>query len=222
MFHSVRVVGRGRVGAAVSARLAERGCDVREAEGDPADLVLLCVPDAAIAEVAQSVTEGPWVAHVSGATPLTALDPHRQRFSVHPLQTFVRWRGPEQLDGAWAAISAESQTARANAMWLAQTLGLRPFDLAEPMRATYHAGAAIASNFLVTLFQSAALAFERAGAPPEGLVPLMMRTVENHFELTGPIARGDRATVEAHLAALARHAPELEAMYRALAALTHP
>jgi predicted short-subunit dehydrogenase-like oxidoreductase (DUF2520 family) len=107
-------------------------------------------------------------------------------------------------------------------MWLAHTLGLRPFDLAEPMRATYHAGAAIASNFLVTLFQSAALAFERAGAPPEALVPLMTRTIENHFELTGPIARGDRATVDAHLAALALHAPELESMYRALAALTHP
>jgi predicted short-subunit dehydrogenase-like oxidoreductase (DUF2520 family) len=222
MFHSVRVVGRGRVGSAVSARLVERGCEVRHEAGDAVDLVLLCVPDAAIAEVAGSVPEGPWVAHVSGATPLTALDPHHQRFSVHPLQTFVRWRGPEQLDGAWAAISAESPAARAHAMWLAQTLGLRPFDLAEPMRATYHAGAAIASNFLVTLFQSAALAFERAGAPPEALVPLMTRTIENHFELTGPIARGDRATVDAHLAALALHAPELESMYRALAALTHP
>jgi predicted short-subunit dehydrogenase-like oxidoreductase (DUF2520 family) len=190
--------------------------------GHPADLVLLCVPDSAIAEVARSEADGPWMAHVSGATPLAALEPHRRRFSVHPLQTFVHWRGPEQLDGAWAAIAAESEEAHAHADWLAQTLGLRPFDLAEPLRTTYHAGAAIASNFLVTLYRSAALAFERAGAPPEALVPLMRRTIENHFELTGPIARGDRATVDAHLAALARHAPELESMYRALAALTHP
>ena len=222
MLHSVRVVGRGRVGSAVSARLVERGCDVHHEAGHPADLVLLCVPDSAIAEVAQQVAEGPWVAHVSGATPLAALDPHRRRFSVHPLQTFVRWRGPEQLDGAWAAISAESEDARTHATWLAQTLGLQPFQLAEPMRATYHAGAAIASNFLVTLYRSAAVAFERAGAPPEALIPLMQRTIENHFELTGPIARGDRSTVDAHLAALALHAPELESMYRALAALTHP
>ena len=50
-------------------------------------------------------TQGPWVAHVSGATPLSALDPHRRRFSVHPLQTFTRARGPEQLDGAWAAVT---------------------------------------------------------------------------------------------------------------------
>lgn len=222
MFQSVHVVGRGRVGAAVSARLVERGCTVHHSPAEPADLVLLCVPDAAIAQVAQAVAEGPWVAHVSGATPIAALDPHRRRFIVHPLQTFVRWRGPEQLDGAWAAITTESPAARAQAMWLAQTLGLRPFDLGEPMRALYHAGAAMGSNFLVTLFHCAAVAFERAGAPPEALVPLMTRTIENHFELTGPIARGDRATVEAHLAALACHAPELEPLYRALAVLTHP
>src|SRR5205814_9143019 len=137
-----------RVGTAAGPRLAGRGCYVRHTPDEPADVVLLCVPDAAIAEVAHSIPEGPWVAHVSGATPLSALDPHRRRFTVHPLQTFVRWRGPEQLDGAWAAISAESPGAHAQAMWLAQTLGLRPFDLAEPMRATYHAGATIASNFL--------------------------------------------------------------------------
>jgi len=222
MLHSVRVVGRGRVGSAVGARLIERGCEVHDDAAHPADLVLLCVPDSAIAEVARSVAEGPWVAHVSGATPIAALEPHHRRFTVHPLQTFVRWRGPEQLDGAWAAISAESPDAHEQAASLAHTLGLRPFDLAEPMRATYHAGAAIASNFLVTLYRSAALAFERAGAPPEALIPLMQRTIENHFELTGPIARGDRLTIDAHLAALARHAPELEAMYRALAALTRP
>jgi predicted short-subunit dehydrogenase-like oxidoreductase (DUF2520 family) len=80
----------------------------------------------------------------------------------------------------------------------------------------------MASNFLVTLFRSAATAVERAGAPPEALVPLMTRTIENQFELTGPIARGDRATVDAHVAALAVHAPELESLYRCLAALTHP
>src|SRR5918911_1692775 len=99
MFESVTVVGSGRVGSAVSARLRERGVDVR----DDGELRLLCVPDAAIGEVAASIPVGPWVAHVSGATPLAALEPHTQRFSVHPLQTFTRARGAEQLDGAWAA-----------------------------------------------------------------------------------------------------------------------
>src|SRR3954464_11508730 len=111
MFESVRVVGaRGRVGSAVSARLAERGVALRD---DGADLVLLCVPDGAIAGVAEEVETGPWIAHVSGATPLAALAPQVRRFGVHPLQTIVHGRGPEQLDGAWAAVSAESAEGRA-------------------------------------------------------------------------------------------------------------
>src|SRR5919204_3744509 len=106
MFDSVTVIGAGRVGSAVSARLRERGVAV----GD--ELFVLCVPDGAIAEVAREIEPGSWVAHVSGATPLAALDPHRRRFSVHPLQTFTRRRGPEQLDGAWAAVTAETDDAR--------------------------------------------------------------------------------------------------------------
>ena len=108
--NSVNVIGRGRVGSAVAARLRERGVELR---GHDAELVLLCVPDRAIAEVAAAIEPGPWVAHVSGATPLAALDPHERRFSVHPLQTFTLERGPEQLDGAWAAVTAETDEARA-------------------------------------------------------------------------------------------------------------
>ncbi len=199
MFDSVQVIGSGRVGSAVSARLRERGIDV---SSDGAELVVLCVPDAAIAEVAQSLSPGPWVAHVSGATPLAALEPHARRFSVHPLQTFTRARGAEQLDGAWGAVSGETPDALARGLWLARELGLEPFELADSARTLYHAGAAVASNYLVTLYRAASTLFEEAGAPPEALVPLMRRTIENGFELTGPIARGDWATVDAHLDAL--------------------
>jgi predicted short-subunit dehydrogenase-like oxidoreductase (DUF2520 family) len=183
-----------------------------------AELRLLCVPDRAIAEIARSIEPGPWVAHVSGATPLDALDPHAQRFSVHPLQTLVRTRGPEQLDGAWAGVTAESQEAHACAVWLTETLGLRPFELADDRRAVYHAGAAIASNFLVTLYRVASQLVAEAGAPPEALVPLMTRTIENGFELTGPIARGDWETVERHRAVL-RGTP-FETLYETLAEAT--
>ena len=208
MFDSIRVVGRGRVGSAIAARLHERGVAIRD---DRVDLVLLCVPDAAIRDVARAIDPGPWIAHVSGATPLAALDPHVRRFSVHPLQTFTRARGAEQLDGAWAAVIAESDAARARGRWLATLLNLRPFDLEDEVRTVYHAGAAIASNYLVTLYRAAARLFEAAGAPPEALLPLMRRTIDNGFELTGPIARGDWSTVDAHLVAIRRHAPELEA-----------
>jgi predicted short-subunit dehydrogenase-like oxidoreductase (DUF2520 family) len=219
VFDSIHVIGSGRVGSAVAARLRERGVAVTP---DAAELVVLCVPDAAIAEVARSFARGPWIAHVSGATPLAALDPHELRFSVHPLQTFTRARGAEQLDGAWGAVTGETGEALDRGLWLARTLGLEPFELADSARTLYHAGAAVASNYLVTLYRAAASLFEEAGAPPEALVPLMRRTIENGFELTGPIARGDWTTVDAHLAALQSRRPELEEMYRALAAVTAP
>jgi predicted short-subunit dehydrogenase-like oxidoreductase (DUF2520 family) len=216
VFESVKVIGSGRVGAAVFARLHERGLAV----GDRGELVLLCVPDGSIAEVAATLEEGPWVAHVSGATPLSALDPHRRRFSMHPLQTFTHARGPEQLDGAWAAVTAESEEARVAGVWLAETLGLEPFDLADDARPLYHAGAAIASNYLVTLHAVASELFRAAGAPPEALVPLMRRTIDNGFELTGPIERGDWETVAAHRRAIRAARPELELLYDVLAEAT--
>ena len=217
MIESVRIVGAGRVGSALSARLRERGLDLRE---DGAELVVLCVPDAAIPEAAAAVGPGPWIAHVSGATPLAALEPHTRRFGMHPLQTFTRSRGPEQLDGAYAAVTAETEEARAVGFWLARTLGLEPFELADEERPLYHAAAAIASNYLVTLYRAASRLFGLAGAPPEALVPLMTRTIENGFQLTGPIARGDWSVVESHIGALHDSRPELEPMYRALAEAT--
>jgi predicted short-subunit dehydrogenase-like oxidoreductase (DUF2520 family) len=224
MFKRVHVIGSGRAGGAIAARLEERGVDrTTGREPDPdAELIILAVPDSVIAEVAQRTPVGPWLAHVSGATPLAALDPHTLRFSVHPLMTFTRDRGAEQLDGAFAAVSFETDAAATRADWLARALGLRPFPLADADRALYHAGAAIASNFLVTLYRTAARLFEEAGAPPDGLVPLMQRTIDNGFQLTGPIARGDWSTVDAHLAALRDRAPEVEPLYRALAKATKP
>jgi predicted short-subunit dehydrogenase-like oxidoreductase (DUF2520 family) len=216
MVEDVTVIGAGRAGATIAARLRERGVPVRE---DGA-LRLLCVPDRAIAGVAHGIEPGPWVAHVSGGTPLAALEPHTRRFSVHPLQTLVGSRGPDQLDGAFAAVTAETEEATRVGLWLAETLGLRPFLLADDRRVLYHAGASIASNFLVTLHRVASELFAAAGAPPEALVPLMQRTIDNGFELTGPIARGDRDTVERHRAAL-RDTP-YRALYDALAEATAP
>lgn len=217
MFDSVTVIGSGgRAGSAIAARLRERGVTVREDGG----LRLLCVPDRAIAEVARGIEPGPWVAHVSGATPLAALEPHARRFSVHPLQTLVPGGGPEQLDGAWGAVTAESEEARRHALWLAETLGLRPFALGDDRRALYHAGAAVASSFLVTLYRVAGRLLDEAGVPPEALVPLMERTIANGFELTGPLTRGDWATIERHLEAIRAYAPELEGLYTTLTEAT--
>jgi predicted short-subunit dehydrogenase-like oxidoreductase (DUF2520 family) len=218
MIETVRVIGAtGRVGTAVSARLRERGARIDDR--DPA-VVLLCVPDRAISEVATEVAPGPWIAHVSGATPLSALDPHERRFSLHPLLSITKERGPEQLDGGWAALTAETDDARGTGRALAALLGLRPFDLSDGKRALYHAAAAIASNNLVTLRETAGSLVETAGAPPEALDPLMRSVIENGFELTGPIARGDWETVERHLDAIRETRPDLEELYVALAGET--
>jgi len=224
MFERVHVIGTGRAGSAIRGRLLERGLAVTDGRVvDPgAELVLLCVPDQVIAEAAAGVGIGPWVAHVSGATTLGALNPHERRFSTHPLQTLTRERGPEQLDGAWGAISGETEDALDRARWLAERLGLRPFEVADADRTLYHAAAVIGGNFVVTLWRVATRLLEQVGAPPEAIVPLMTRTIENGFDLTGPIARGDWTTVEAHLAALEERDPDLVPLYRALAEATRP
>ena len=214
MIERVDVIGSGRVGSAAGARLRERGIAVG---GDDPDLVLLCVPDTAISEASRSLTPGrAWVGHVSGATPLAALEPHVRCFSLHPLQTFDRSGDPTQFDGAWAAITGDNDEALAVARELAETLGLQPFELADGDRTLYHAGAVFASNYLVTLQRAAV----RLGVPAEGLVPLMRGTIDHGFDLTGPIARGDWATVEAHKRAIRARHPELEHLYDTLAEAT--
>jgi predicted short-subunit dehydrogenase-like oxidoreductase (DUF2520 family) len=220
MFESVNVIGRGRVGSALAARLEERGVELRT----DAELTLLCVPDAAIRDVAGGLTPGQvhWIAHVSGGTPLAALDPHRRRLGLHPLQTFTHARGAEQLDGAFAAVTAETGAALEHGFELAWLLGVQPFELADEARPLYHAGAAIASNYLVTLHEAASELFRAAGAPPEALLPLMRRTIDNGFELTGPIERGDWGTVNAHREAIRATRPELEPLYDVLAEATRP
>ena len=214
MIETVHVIGSGRVGSAVAARLSGRGVAVGE---DDPDVVLLCVPDTAISDVARRLTPGrAWVGHVSGATPLAALEPHARRFSLHPLQTFDRSGDPSQFDGAWAAVTGDTEDALAVARELAEILGLHPFDLADGDRTLYHAGAVFASNYLVTLQRAAV----RLGVPAQGLAPLMTRTIENGFALTGPIARGDWATVGAHERAIREAHPELELLYETLAQAT--
>jgi predicted short-subunit dehydrogenase-like oxidoreductase (DUF2520 family) len=101
---------------------------------------------------------------------------------------------------------------------------MRPFEVPEDNRAAYHAAASIASNLLVALQEAATDLLERAGVGDarELLTPLVLRTAANWAErgpgaLTGPIARGDRETVERHREAIAESAPELIPLYEALA-----
>jgi predicted short-subunit dehydrogenase-like oxidoreductase (DUF2520 family) len=227
------VVGRGRVGGSLAMAAELAGIDVRVASRDAAidgaGAVLLCVPDDAIVETCARIAAAspPLVGHVSGASTLGALSAARDHgattFSLHPLQTFAD--GETAVTGTPAAIAGSDEAGIAFARSLADALGMRPFEVPEESRATYHAAAAMASNLLVALEESAAELIERLGIEDarELLAPLVLRTAANWAErgpaaLTGPIARGDHATVERHRAALAETAPELLPVYDALAA----
>jgi predicted short-subunit dehydrogenase-like oxidoreductase (DUF2520 family) len=233
---ALAIIGAGRVGHAihraaraegVDSRLAGRSDAIRVCEG--AEVALLCVPDAAIEEACEEIAGVDslhFAGHTSGASgpePLAAAAAAGiATFGLHPLQTFTD-QDPE-LIGASCAVSGSTPAALDLARALAQRLGMRPFELSEQARAAYHAAASIASNFLVTLEESAAELLERTGLEDgrELLAPLVLRSAANWSALganalTGPIARGDEATVERHLAAIEEQMPELLELYRALA-----
>jgi predicted short-subunit dehydrogenase-like oxidoreductase (DUF2520 family) len=237
---ALTIIGSGRVGHAIAGAAARAGLAASVAARDDldqacgrAEAVLLCVPDTAIAEACGSVVAAArrlrFVGHTSGATGLDALGAATGQgaaaFSIHPLQTIPD--GDCDLSGVPAAVSGSDEGALTFADNLAHALGLRPFAVPEESRAAYHAAASIASNFLVALEESAVEVMDRAGIENarELLAPLVLSTAANWAErgpdaLTGPIARGDEATVAGHVAALAAANPELLDAYLALAERT--
>ncbi len=227
---TLAIVGRGRMGTALSRALGQRGIAVSEPLGrEPSvsgfDAVLLCVPDAQIATAAAAIERGPLVGHCSGATTLDTLAPH-EAFSLHPLMTVTAADGAERFAGAGAAVAGSSSRALSYARRLADALNMTPFEVSDDDRAAYHAAASIASNFLVTLEAVAERLAADTGAGHEVLVPLVRAAVENWAELgperalTGPVARGDETTVAAHRIAIAERQPELLSLYDELVAAT--
>ena len=184
--------------------------------------VLLRVPDAQIAAAATAIEHGPLVGHCSGATGLDVLAPH-EAFGLHPLMTVTRAGGA--LAGAGCAIAGTTPRAVDLAERLGLALGMRPFAIAEDDRVAYHAAASMASNFLVTLESAAARLAATAGVERTMLVPLVRAAVEawaveGDASLTGPIVRGDEATVARHREAIGERAPELLGLYDVLADAT--
>lgn len=240
----VGIVGAGRVGTALARALRDAGVDVdgpvgRGERPSRCDAIVLCVPDGEIVAAAEVMTAAaPLVGHTSGATPLTALA-HAgvPAFGLHPLQSFAH--PGVRFEGAGAAVAGTTPEALAFATELAERLGMTPFEIDDEGRAAYHAAASLASNFLVTLEAAAEAIAAGAGLERDDarrlMLPLVRQTVENVAELgpeaalTGPVARGDEATVEAQRAAVERVAPELLPLFdelvrrtRALAGLEAP
>src|SRR4051812_35736328 len=209
------IVGPGRVGQALARAFAEAGTEVEGPLGrgtkPSADVVLLCVPDAEIANAAATV-DARFVGHVSGATPLDAVD-----FGLHPLQTVT---GPDtDFGGCGCAIAGSTPEALDLARSLALAARMEPFQIDDSARAAYHAAASIASNFVVTLEWMAERVAAGAGIDADDarrmLAPLVRQTVDNwaalgpQAALTGPIARGDAVSVARQRRAIADAAPDL-------------
>ena len=234
----IQIVGRGRMGRSLTAALLAAGADVAAepsghgSDGSDADVVILAVPDGAIADAAGVIAPGRIVGHMSGATTLAPLAPH-EAFSLHPLITVtgadlddVSSGGPPPFSGVPAAVAATTPRALGVGEALAAHLGMRAFTVADEDRAAYHAAASIASNFLVTVEGVAETLAATAGVPRDALVPLVRAAASNWAEhgaagaLTGPVVRGDDETVERQRRAVSERMPGELALFDALVSST--
>jgi predicted short-subunit dehydrogenase-like oxidoreductase (DUF2520 family) len=218
------IVGAGRLGTALAVALPGAGGPFgRGFDGSGYGVVLLAVPDREIAAAAAAIAPGPLVGHCSGATGLDVLSPH-ECFGLHPLMTFAAVaagasRSP--FTGAAAAVAGSTGRGLAVATEIAERLGMEPFELSDEDRPAYHAAASIASNFLVTIEDAAEVLLRTTGQDRRILLPLIRASVENwgitgRAALTGPVARGDEATVACQRRAIADRAPELLPLFDVL------
>ena len=196
-----------------------------------ADVVLIGVPDASVEAVAGDMPAGPGsaIVHLSGALGLDALrvpeDAGATVAALHLLQTFPSVEAAiERVPGSSAAVTGRTEEGSALGERLAVDAGARPFRLADEARPLYHAGAVLASNAVVALMGLAERVFREAGIddPVARFLPLTRASVDNTGAfgaaeaLTGPVVRGDAATVERNLQGLAEHTPEAVGPYVAL------
>jgi len=202
-----------------------------------ADFVLLSVPDDALRPLVAGLAdtgawrEGQLVAHTSGAQGIGVLDPAAARgvlaLALHPVMTFAgRPEDVDRLLGATFGVTAPDEL-RPVAESLVVEMGGEPVWVPESARALYHAALSIGSNHLVTLVNDALSLLDDAGveASAQLLAPLLSASLDNVLRLrdaalTGPVARGDVATLRRHRRALSESAPQLVPSYLAMARRT--
>jgi predicted short-subunit dehydrogenase-like oxidoreductase (DUF2520 family) len=234
--YAVVAVASRRLESAQRLAATIPGCTAYPETGavaNAADLVFITTRDDAIAEVARSVrwVSGQMVVHTSGAATISALAASKEAGalvgSFHPLQTFADAdQALASLPGTTFVLEGEGQVLECLKK-MAEDLGGRYLTIRSEDKTLYHAAAVMTSNYTVTLMHMAVDLWRAFGVEPpvalEALLPLLRGTVRNievvglpHC-LTGPVARGDVTTVQAHLKTLAKRAPELLPAYRELA-----
>ncbi len=255
----IGIVGAGAVGTAIGVALARAGWPItavasrdavrrerfRELVGgtrafsevnpilDEVELVILAIPDDAIAPLARTIRlySGQALIHTSGALGAEVLEPAMaagtQVGSFHPLVAFADTdRAVAALRGATIAVEGDDQLVALLAT-MAEVIGAHAVRLAPGTKAAYHAAAVLAAGGFVALLDAIAELGRLAGLDEPGALaiygPLIEQTLGNaralgiRAALTGPMTRGDVGTLEAHLAALAAHAPDVLPLYRAAA-----
>jgi len=231
----VRIIGHGRAGGSLATALSRAGWDVLPMLGrtddlggaaHDTDLLLIATPDQAIAEVAGLVEPSAHsvVAHLSGSAGLRPLVAHPRRAVLHPLVALPdAERGAERLVGAWFGLAEHGDPLVAEVV---ASLRGRVVRVAETGWARYHAAAVIASNHLVALLGQAERVATSVGAPLEAFLDLARGSLADVADLgpraalTGPVRRGDEATVARHLDALPEdERPAYQAMAREAARL---
>ncbi len=220
---NIAVVGTGHAGSSFFLALRRVGHHVELFHHDELgsmdsfELVLLCVPDDTIADVARRLTpsEELVVTHVAGSRTLDVLAPHRRVGSLHPLMALPDADDAQRLIGATYCVAGDDLVWR-----VAESLEGRIISLGDAERTTYHAAAVVASNHLVALMGQVRTLAESIGLSLDDFMPLAQQSLRDvavlgpEVALTGPASRGDMATIDAHLAAI----PESErATYVALA-----
>ena len=224
---AVRAIGAGHPHAGVSSRVLH------------SNIILIATPDTAIHEVASKLARiggeewrGKVVLHTSGALDERELAPLAKlgasTGSMHPLQTFTG-RASTPLDAVVFAIQGDSRAQRA-ARRIARAVGGFPVSLRTGAKPAYHAAGTFASPYLLAIIECAVRILMRSGFSRRrakmALVPLIRQTLANFERFgareawTGPIARGDFATVARHEKALAPWPREVRDAYAALARLS--
>ncbi|GAB3220301.1 DUF2520 domain-containing protein [Glycomyces halotolerans] len=237
---AVGIVSAGRVGSTIGAALARAGHRIvsatavsdaslaraarsfpdaeilpPEAVAASAELLIIAVPDDAIAPLAAALPfrPGQIVVHTSGANGARTLDPAAAAgaltIALAPAMTFTgRAEDLDRLDGVSWAITGEAD-ARLIGEALVVEMGGEPEHVDETDRARYHASLVYAANHLITLVNDAVDQLRAIGveAPERLLSPLVSASLDNALRhgdagLTGPVSRGDAGTVAGHLAAL--------------------
>jgi predicted short-subunit dehydrogenase-like oxidoreductase (DUF2520 family) len=226
--------------AAASRRRARRLAKIVQARvavidsfDNDVDLVWLCVPDRAIRNCARFLArrgdwKGKFVFHSSGAlgsTELVSLERRGAKVaSVHPMMTFVAGE-PPVLKGVPFAVEGDAAAVRL-AKRITRNLGGQPFSIQRNRKVAYHTWGSFASPLLISLLAATERVAGEAGVSRSSarkrMLPILRQTLANYLSygaaraFSGPIIRGDAATVEKHLTTL-RVIPDVKRVYMALA-----